>query len=203
MGFTGRKNNLKESLKKIKLDIYASAVLTLIIGVVLIINPGEVTLLLCRVLGVVVAAMGLISIANFIIGNRGTMTLAVGLLLLLMGAFVLARPDTIIEFISVVFGIVLIVHGVKDFQMAMEAKKGGSPYGLLMIVLALLGITAGVLCICDCFGILKLATIIIGIALIYDGITDILFASHTIHMTRNMSSTAESDTIDTEGRFIE
>ena len=68
--------------------------------------------------------------------------------------------------------------------MASEAKQNGSDRWIILFLLALLNCVFGVVCICDSFGIVSVAVRILGIALIYDGISNMIIVYHTVQAVR-------------------
>lgn len=170
---------MKELFKKVRIAAYLSAVLTIGLGVVLIAWPMEVTGLICRILGAILVVMGAVYIFGYVMEGRSILTVTGGLLFLLLGVWIIITPESIVVFVPIVIGVILLVHSLKDFQMASEAKKCGSERWMILFLLALLNCAFGVICICDSFGVISVAVRVLGIALVYDGISNMFIMYHT------------------------
>lgn len=175
---------MKELFKKLRIAAYVSAILTIALGGILIAWPMEVTGLICRVLGALLVVMGAVYIFGYIMEGRGILTVAGGLLFLLLGVWIFITPGSIATLVPIVIGVVLLVHSLRDFQMAADAKQHGSSRFMMLFLLALLNCVFGVICICDSFGVLSVAVRMLGIALVYDGISNMIIIFHTIQAVR-------------------
>ncbi len=175
---------MKELFKKLRIAAYVSAILTIALGGILIAWPMEVTGLICRVLGALLVVMGAVYIFGYIMEGRGILTVAGGLLFLLLGVWIFITPGSIATLVPIVIGVVLLVHSLWDFQMAADAKQHGSSRFMMLFLLALLNCVFGVICICDSFGVLSVAVRMLGIALVYDGISNMIIIFHTVQAVR-------------------
>ncbi|MCI8890617.1 MAG: DUF308 domain-containing protein [Eubacterium sp.] len=175
---------MKELFKKLRIAAYVSAILTIALGGILIAWPMEVTGLICRVLGALLVVMGAVYIFGYIMEGRGILTVAGGLLFLLLGVWIFITPGSIATLVPIVIGVVLLVHSLRDFQMAADAKQHGSSRFMMLFLLALLNCVFGVICICDSFGVLSVAVRMLGIALVYDGISNMIIIFHTVQAVR-------------------
>ena len=175
---------MKELFQKLRIAAYVSAVLTIALGGILIAWPIEVTGLICRVLGALLVVMGAVYIFGYIIEGRGILTVAGGLLFLLLGVWIFITPGSIATLVPIVIGVVLLVHSLRDFSMAAEAKQHGSIRWMMLFLLALLNCVFGVVCICDSFGVISVAVRMLGIALVYDGISNMIIVFHTVRAVR-------------------
>lgn len=191
---------MKEFLKQIRFAVYLSAVLTIVSGIVLIAWPLEVTGIICRVLGALLVVMGAVYLFGYFVEGRGSLSVAGGLLFLLLGVWIFIRPDAIAKLVPIVIGVVLLVHSLKDFQMASEAKSCGSTRWQLIFLLALLDCVFGVVCICDSFGVISVAVRLIGFALVYDGVSDMIIVHHTVRAVKDAAERYEP--IDVESHEI-
>ncbi len=175
---------MKEFFKKLRIAAYVTALLTIALGVVLVAWPMEVTGLICRVLGALLVVMGAVYIFGHFVEGRGILAITGGLLFLLLGVWIFITPGSVVTLVPIVIGVVLLVHSLRDFQMASEAKQNGSDRWMILFLLALLNCVFGVVCICDSFGIVSVAVRILGIALIYDGISNMIIVYHTVQAVR-------------------
>lgn len=174
-----------ETFKRIKADIILSALVCVALGVVLLIWPAKTIDIFCRILAVGLMVMGGVQIASYF-SNRGIHPFAggLGLIVLLVGVWIFIRPESIVSLIPIVIGVILCVHGIQDMRLAFETKGNGYENWWSMIIIAAISLMLGVLCIVNAFGVVKLALQFIGIALIYDGLSDLWIASRAIHAAK-------------------
>lgn len=192
---------MKEFFKKVRVAAYVSAVLTIVLGIVLVAWPMEVTGLICRMLGALLVVMGAVYLFGYFVEGRGVLSVTGGLLFLLLGVWIFITPGSIATLVPIVIGVVLLVHSLKDFQMASEAKQNGSGQWMLLFLLALLNCVFGVVCICDSFGVISVAVRMLGAALIYDGISNMVIIYHTVKVVRQAAEKIEP--IDVESHEVE
>lgn len=177
--------HVKELFKKLRIAAYVTAVLTIALGAVLIAWPMEVTGLICRILGAILVIMGAVYLFGYFVEGRGILAVTGGLIFLLLGVWIFITPESIASLVPIVIGVILLVHSLRDFQMASEAKKSGSERWTMLFLLALLNSVFGVVCICDSFGVVTVAVRLLGMALVYDGISNMIIVHHTIQAVRH------------------
>lgn len=182
---------MRDLFKKIRLEVYLSAALTIVLGIVLFVWPLEVTGLICRVLGALLTVMGAVWLFGYFVDKKGVLSMAGGLVFLLLGVWIFLRPGSIAKLVPIVIGVVLLVHSLNDFQMAAEARASGSGRWGLLFLMALLNCVFGVVCICDSFGVISVAMRLIGVALIYDGATDAFIVYHTVQAVKQAARELE------------
>lgn len=191
---------MKEFFKRIRIAAYLSAILTIALGVVLIARPLEVTGLICRILGMLLAVMGAVYLFGYFVEGKGILSVSGGLLFALLGIWIFLRPGYVARLVPIVIGVVLLVHSLKDFQMAAEAKQCGSGSWKLIFLLALLDCAFGVACIGDSFGVVSVAVRLLGMALVYDGISDMIIVHHTVQAVKEAALKLEP--VDVEAHEI-
>lgn len=181
-----------ETFKRIKADIILSALVCVALGVVLLIWPAKTIDIFCRILAVGLMVMGGVQIASYF-SNRSIHPFAggLGLIVLLVGVWIFIRPESIVSLIPIVIGVILCVHGIQDMRLAFETKGNGYEKWWSMMIIAAISLLLGVLCIVNAFGVVKLALQFIGIALIYDGLSDLWIASRAIHAAKVMREQEE------------
>ena len=198
----GENKGMKETLKRIKADIVASAFLCIVLGVVLLIWPAETIGIFCRVLAIGLVIMGVIDITSYFMDkNIHPFAGVLGLIVLLVGIWVFIRPESVVSLIPFVIGVILCVHGIQDMKLAAETKGNGYEKWWSLLIIAVISLVFGVLCIVNAFGMVKLALQFIGIALIYDGASDLWVANRAVHSAKMMRQEAEA--VDVEYREVD
>ena len=183
---------MKEKIKSLRLNITISALFSIVIGALLLIYPAESLATISRVIAAIIILAGLFIIISQIYEyGFSAMGIAVGGVLAVIGIWLFLAPGSIVSIIPIAIGVLLVVHGLQDLGLAIEGVKAHAPRGWLPFVFAILNIVLGAVCIAGAFNVVKLATRIIGIMLIYDGISDI----GIVHKVRKATTTVVDSTI--------
>ena len=165
---------MKEKIKGMRLNITISGILTIIIGILLLVYPTESLTTIGKVIGgiVIIAGLGIV-IGQIYENGFNAMGIMVGGVLALIGIWIFISPSAIVSIIPIAIGVLLVVHGLQDLGLGVEAVRASAPRSWLAFVFAVITILLGAVCVAGAFKIITVATRIIGIMLIYDGITDI------------------------------
>ena len=177
-----------EKLKEVKLHITISAVLTTALGIVLIIWPGEVASAFGRLFAVALFIAGVILMALSVKGFK--LGIPPALMLLIVGIWSFANPKALTSILPVAAGVILIFHGIQDLLMTPRLRSYKADKWWISLIFSLLSIVFGVLCIARAFGVVKLVMVIIGLMLIYDGLSDMVII-HKYNFFRKLSETVK------------
>lgn len=192
---------MAEFLKKIRPGSIVGFILCIVFGVVVCIWPGTVMIIACRIAGALLLACG---IYNLIMGARNQnmavrgFQITAGLVLCVVGVWILAAPGTFLKLIPVVIGLVLIYHGVKDIYISILVKKGQDKRWWIGTITAVISVVLGVILIRCAFLALEIGMIYLGIVLIYDGISGLWLTSRTGRGKRGKSD----DVIDVDYKEV-
>ena len=172
---------MMDKLKSIKIDVTLAAVLSVVLGVLLVIWPATVITVLARVIAIILMVSGIVSLIPRLMDEVKSYTsIIVSLLITLIGLWMFLSPQAVASIIPIAIGVLLVVHGVQDLSLALEGKKTKAHNWWSIPLMAILNIVLGVLCICNALGLVKLGMILIGIMLIYDGLSD-MFIVHKVN----------------------
>ena len=189
-----------EGMKK---NYFISAILTIALGAVLVIWPDWSGRILCYLLGAALILMGGIQLIVCIraerIGFYSKFSMLMNIILILLGVWVCIRPDTVLSLVPVIIGIVMLIHGCMDLQFTMDIKHAGSGKWWIALIFALVTLTLGVFLVMHPFLAFEITMLIIGIGLLYDGISDLVLmivAAYAQHQSdkriRGFAANAES-----------
>lgn len=189
-----------EGMKK---NYFISAILTIALGAVLVIWPDWSGKILCYLLGAALILMGGIQLIVCIraerIGFYSKFSMLMNIILILLGVWVCIRPDTVLSLVPVIIGIVMLIHGCMDLQFTMDIKHAGSGKWWIALIFALVTLTLGVFLVMHPFLAFEITMLIIGIGLLYDGISDLVLmivAAYAQHQSdkriREFAANAES-----------
>lgn len=189
---------MKELFKRIKMDVIVSAVVCIAFGVVLILWPAQVTTIACKIVGAVIAVLGLVRTITAIVnsGEKNGIALTLGMILFIVGIWIFMKPESIQNLICIGIGVALLVHGLEDFKYAIETKRNGYTSWWAILIMAVPGILFGIICIVDSFGVISVAMTFVGIALIYDGLSDLWIISRVKKTARTIEQ--EMGAVDVE-----
>lgn len=198
-----------ELIKRMKVDVILSALVCAALGVVLLVWPAETLDIFCKILAVGLIVIGAVQLTGYFM-NRSLHPFAapLGVIVLLVGIWIFFRPESIVSLVPIVIGVMLCVHGVQDLRLALETKNNGYDRWWGMVIVALISLAFGVLCIVNAFGLVTLALQFIGVALIYDGISDLWVAFRAVQTAKAFRREAEefrreASAVDVEYREVD
>ena len=160
-----------------------SSLLTMVVmiavGVFLFAYPDQTLYIVIRVLGAALLVVGGIGIVSFFLpkneSTRSYPNLILSVIEAVIGAFILFRPDLVTNLFAYIVGIIILLHGVTNLVTALEIKKAGGSW-ILPTVLAGITIVAGILILLRIFKPESLLIRIIGLVLIYNGVSSLVTA---------------------------
>ena len=183
-------------LKKLKTNIVISAILCILLGIVLVAWPDLSMQIVCTAIGAVLLIGGGVRLAVYFTAKDGSvyaqMNLITGIILAVVGVWILMQPDKVLAIIPIIVGIVIALHGINNLQQAITLCKEKYDKWWIALILGLLTVGFGVLLVCRPFEALNTAVMMIGIFLIYDGISDIWIVSRIYRMAKMVKQEAEA-----------
>lgn len=193
---------MKEALKRIKADVILSALLCIALGVVLIVWSAETIKIMCWALAAGLVIIGVINIISYFRDKRMHMFSGVlGLIVILIGIWLFMRPDSVVSLIPIVIGVILAVHGIQDVKLAIETKRNGYEKWWSILLMGIVSLVLGVLCVVYAFGLVTLALKFIGVALIYDGLSDLWIVSRASKAAKQKK--LEEEALEAEYKEVE
>lgn len=191
--------------KGLKANYVLSAVFCILFGVTLVVWPDVSTRIVCVGLGVVLAMSGVVNLITYFVQRDGRLisqiNLFVGIILAVVGGWIILSPEVLIMIIPVIIGVVVAVHGVHNLIQAWELLRNKYSKWWVALLLGLITVGLGVLLICNPFEAVSTAVMMIGFFLIYDGISDIWIISRVSKAARDIRRTMEA--LDVEGEIEE
>ena len=188
--------------KELKANYILSAVFCIIFGVTLAVWPDASSRVVCMGLGAVLALSGIVNIVTYFMRRDGRMVsqilLLAGIILTVLGGWLIFNPGVLIMMIPVVIGVVVTVHGVHNLIQAMELFKNNYSKWWVALLLGAVTVGLGVLLICNPFEAVNTAIMLIGIFLVYDGVSDLWIISRVSKTARNIRQTMEALDVEAE-----
>lgn len=192
-------------LKKLKTNIVISAVLCVLLGIVLVAWPDLSMQIVCTAVGAVLLIGGGVRLAVYFTSRDGSvysqMSLIMGIVLAVVGIWILLQPDKVLAIIPIIVGIVIALHGANNLRQAVTLCQNKYDKWWVALILGLLTVGFGVLLICRPFEALDTVVMLIGIFLIYDGLSDIWIVSRVYRTAKTLKQEAEA--LDVESKEID
>ena len=177
---------MREKLKEMRADFLLSSVLCIILGIVLIVWSEGTLNFIGRLFALILIVIGAVYlIGYFFNGLEKNLSGIAGAVLLLIGIWSMITPGVVVSVIPIIIGVILIYHGLKQVLLSMESKKYNNSKWGLGLLLAVISIVFGAICISNAFGIMELTSIVIGISLIYNGVSNIWVSWQATKSERN------------------
>lgn len=190
-----KKKKQSEALKELKGVTWQSVVvgiLFVLLGVVLLINPEEVTRRIFYTIGTLIVVFGLIQLLMYFLSNVERSLkrnrFIIGILMIIAGVFFIFGYKIIKNAVPYIMGVFILANGIMKMQTAMNAMKiKGNRWGLLVLIAALT-ILLGIAILILANGITNFVLRIVGASMIFSGVTDII---NMIYMSRGLKNYIE------------
>ena len=168
-------------LRRIRVNFVLTAILTLILGILLISSPGTAMRTVFLLVGWTLVISGAASLLTAVFSKGqpvGQGELVLGLIQLATGLVVLMRPGFLMSLAGIVVGFVLLIHGIHDIQHARESKALGYDWKLSMGV-GVAAVVMGVIVMVNPFSTIETLLRIAGVFLLVDSVADLLMVWRT------------------------
>ncbi len=162
----------------LKRDKILSGIALLVIGILFIAAPASSARAVWSVIGIIILAAGLLrGIMAFKMKEAGfvkTLMFITAAVLIIVGIILTANPGYLIAYSFIVFGLILIVNNFINILGVMKNEIRVEGSRTLYLVLSAALLILGVVILLNPFATSDILTRIIGVALIVDGIVDLL-----------------------------
>lgn len=197
--------SMERILKRIKANVIVSAFICIALGVILVAWPGLSVKVVCMAIGAVLVINGISRLLNFIFGRDGSvfsqMNLVMGIIITVIGGWILLQPGTIIAMIPILVGIIIVIHGINNLQQSVSLCQSQYDKWWVALLLGVITIGFGVLLVFNPFAAVDTLIRFIGLFLIYDGASDIWIMSR---VSRNVKQARqEMDALTVDGKEVE
>lgn len=193
---------MADFLKGLKANYTISALLCVILGLVLLIWPGTTTQIVCMLLGIVLFTYGAIQIVLYLFNRERTIVsqgmLVLGIIFAVIGGWILLKPEMIIMAVPVIVGVLIVIHGLHNAAQAFALKNDGYDRWWVAFLLGALTVILGGILIYNPFKVVNTVVRLIGIFLIYDGLSDVWILSRILKVKRNAEKIIDASYVDVE-----
>lgn len=186
---------LNKAISKFKREVMFLALALILLGILFIAFPKSSTVIICYATGIVACIWGFIRlVAHFRIDSMevfGSYGLVQGAALLVVGIAIIANPNVLAKFITVVFGIIMLIDGTLKIQYSIDLGRIKVNGWIWVLVTAVLMIVLGVIAIVNPFETAVTLMIFLGCILIADGISDLIIIWYIVHSVKNIRREVE------------
>lgn len=159
------------------------------LGIVLMAAPDVSLVVFERALGICMVLYGSIKLAGYFSKDLFRLAfqfdLAFGILLLALGVIALARPEFTISFLCVMLGIPLLADALFKVQIAIDAKRFGILRWWLILALAILSGSFGVLLVLRPIQSARAMMVLAGLSVLAEGLMNLCVALCTIKIIKH------------------
>ena len=117
-----------------------------------------------------------------------------GILLIALGLISLLRTSNLMDFICVAMGIAILADGLFKIQISVDARRFGIASWWLVLLLAVAAGAVGLVLIFRPWESAQLLTVLLGLALLAEGVLNLCVALSTVKIVKNQ----QPDVIETE-----
>lgn len=164
-------------LKYIRNSLVFTSVLYTLLGVVLIAAPGSALKWACFLIGAVTLCYGAVRvIAYWKDGSTYSQRfdLFLGVVLILLGLFLLISPKFIVSIIPVALGIYILVDSVSAIKRSLDMKALGFGKWWGSFIAALVLAVFGAVMVLNPFGTVETLVVFVGISFVFDGVSTLV-----------------------------
>ncbi|MEE1219190.1 MAG: DUF308 domain-containing protein [Ruminococcus sp.] len=170
--------------------VIISALSCIVLGIITVVWPDKVSNALCYVLGAVLTVYGLFNIIKFFTtgSNKLYFEVIIGVISTAFGVFTLLSPQSVVSILFAIIGTIIIIDSIMDIKNALFLRRLGMKYWWvsLLVSMAVILLSVSTIIFPAFFGDLLFA--ILGIVLIYEGVSDIVLLVLCGKYSRNPSS---------------
>lgn len=173
-----------DNAKKCEKGMMISSILTLILGIILLIEPTGSLRMLTSIIAIVAMIVGFFQLVDYIRKPRElkmmSLSLILGVFFLASGLFLLLNVDSLVKFVTLVIGVSIAIKAMFKIQFALNLR-GISDKWKYNLIVGLLCMTLGVLLIFNPFKSAVLFLRIIGIVLAVGSIIELIETNMVLH----------------------
>lgn len=170
-------DSLKKAVRVAKVNKLIEAIIMIVFGTVLVIWSGTAMYVIFRAVAAVVAVAGLAIVIGFMFGRSNVYGSSAGLfggvIAAVLGIYLFMNPDILVELGPTIVGLIIIITGIVDVTEAMRIDRQGTGGTTAAIIIGVVELILGVIFVLHPTAINSILFILMGLALIADGITDI------------------------------
>lgn len=166
-------------LKQIKSAVVVINIAMILFGIVLVAFPMITLWLLCWIVGACAVIAGISNIIGYFskydVEHFYRMGLASGILLCILGIFLMTRSYLAVDILVIVLGLLVFIKNVVHLPGVFELRAAGEKKWWIPFILNLISCLLGIAMFVVPIGAARVVVILVGIAFIVDGVTDLIW----------------------------
>lgn len=180
-----------------------SALAYIVLGFVMIFYPDKVSIALCYTLGGALTVYGLFNLITYFTSKQAFFgfEMIVGIAATAFGVFFLISPQSILGMIFAIIGILIIVDSTIDIKRSFQLKSLGVKYWWISFVVSALIIIFAITTIIFPGFFADIIMIILGIALVYEGISGLTLIATIGHYAKKISNESKMINITPDNEY--
>ncbi len=167
---------MKKMLKEMKWQALTRGVMYVVLGIVALVIPDTMVKTLGYLMGILLIVGGALSMISYLLRdaheNYYHEGFTYGLIGIVVGIVVLYRVEFVISLVPFVLGILVLLSACSKLQDVIDMKRLDYGNWVLMLVLAAVNLLLGILLICNPFEAVTMMFRVLGVGLLFSGITD-------------------------------
>ena len=164
-------------LERIRRMELLMAVISLILGVIMVIFPQKTMSVICYVIAGAILLYGVIDIISYFTSKsyegNFSLTLLRGVVASVIGIIIFIRPSYLSTFIPIVLGILLIIDGITSIQKSVFLKNNNVYFWHINMIESILTLALGIFVLINPLSAQTAIIICLGISFIWYGITSV------------------------------
>lgn len=182
---------MKEFMQRIKADYMLSSLLCIALGVFFVIWKASILDMIGSVLAIALVAIGAVYLFCYFMRLGSRFSIVSGVVILAVGIWFMLNPRIITKLIPVVLGVILVCHGLRGLQESNQSRKYKYQSWYIGMILSGISVALGLICIVYSYQIMQKAAVLVGIILIYNGVSNIWIASRSSKAERVYKETID------------
>jgi Uncharacterized conserved protein len=167
-------------LREIKSIAVLFGIISIVLGIVLVVIPGQTQLIINTIVGVALLVVGLIGIFGFASlkkrSNHSGAMVILPVVIAILGLFVLLNPDVTIFTVGILMAVFALVMAIDNFMIALNSKKRGEDTKAI-VIFGVIHLVFAILMAWNVFATMTAIVMIAGIYLIVNGVTMLAVSS--------------------------
>lgn len=178
-----------KSIRAAKIGYIIVSAILCAFGILLIAKPDLSLSLIGIIVGIVLIAFGIVKLIGYFSKDLYRLAfqfdLAFGILLIALSIAILVRPENMMSFLCIVLGIAILADGLFKIQIALDARRFGLGTWWLILSLAIIAGVIGAVLVFRPAESALILTILLGIALLTEGILSLCVALCAVKIIRH------------------
>ena len=152
-------------MKEIRWELILMPLVSIVLGIYLIMQPGAATVALCSLIGWLILLAGAAGAVN-----------SVSVAGIMVGLFFITRPYTLVEIVGLIICVFLMIQGMTSIQTAVNRKRWGDTLWWVPLIIGIACVLLGVYALFAPGASTALMMRIAGIMLAFSGVVNMIAA---------------------------